>query len=313
MDSRCTIVRPPLERALREVEDYLELLERRERGINEFIAGFETGARDADLPDLEALPTPPLCPWAESARKAAEWLQKANLSLQAAGIEAELAKFAPRSMPSNWDRPQDDFPAMGEAGQQVKAILTAVLAEMPNGSKRPAGKEPERRRVSKTRPSDRTEKEIRGAIEKALADLQNGKPVKTRGGRITKTEVANRCSISPDYVKNSEEWRFYFENGHVRPQSVPTVGERKEATELLDQLLPRHQHLLNRMAGMGEEERLRFTQDLTKALVPIAKEPADRRMELGDLKIQQFTECRAKRVLPLVTPPGKNTPAVPRF
>lgn len=203
---------------------------------------------------------------------------------------------------------------LGSVGLKVGGLDGPVSTGEPAGNGKTASPtKPRSRQKAAPAVAPRTEKVIREAIEKALADLQAGKPVDVRKGRITKIEVASRCSLSADYIKNSEEWRFYAENGHVRPQGEPTEGERDEAVKLLGLLLPKHPHLLNRMARMGEEDKLKYTQELTKALVPIAKRPADQRMELGLLKLEQFSDDKSETILPLVTHPGKNTPAVPRF
>lgn len=208
---------------------------------------------------------------------------------------------------------------VGEEANKTGETPASACNPSPSVSDAPSQQEgkaarkarPERRK--KSGPSHRSEAEIRTAIEKALNDQHCGDVVVTRKERIVKAEVAKRCSLSADYIKESREWRFYAANGYVRPFDEPTEAERTDATELLEELLPEHRHVLQRMEGMGSSDRLEYVGELTRMLIPITKLPRDERIENGHMAIQQLSDDKAKAVHPRVTPPGENTPAVPRF
>lgn len=166
----------------------------------------------------------------------------------------------------------------------------------------------------KSRPSERTEEEVREGIRNALDDQKKGMPVKTHKERITKAEVASRCrNVSKGYLKEVDEWRFYYEYGYLRPLDEPTEGEREQAASLLEELLPDHPQLRQSMEKLDKEAKLERLEELTAKLIPVTKLPEDKQIEVGHATIQQFSGDTAKKVYPLVTQPGENTLAVPRF
>lgn len=211
-------------------------------------------------------------------------------------------------------------PAERQVRQDRRLILMQRmrdLAEFVRGLRRDvcrkAAAASEKRK--KSRPSKLREREVREGIRQALDDQERGIPVETYKGRIIKAEVASRCSnVSKNYLKETEEWRFYYEHGYLRPEDEPTEAERSAAAQLLKQLLPDHQHLKKWGEHMNEADKLDFVTNLTKLLIPVAKMPEENdRIRAAHETLKQFSDEKAKRILPLVTCPGENTQAVPRF
>ncbi len=167
----------------------------------------------------------------------------------------------------------------------------------------------------KKRAPAHTEKAVRAAIEKALADRKQGVCVKMHNGRVTKEEVSKRCKvkIGKDHLKTLEEWRYYRDNGRVRPLNEPTEADRTAAADLLRELLPEHPRLQQSMQELDRDAQLKRLKELTVQLIPVTKLPEDKQIEVGHATIQQFSGDTAKKVYPLVTQPGENTLAVPRF
>jgi len=175
---------------------------------------------------------------------------------------------------------------------------------------KPRGNSPVERKPS--RPSRRTEEEVRKGIREALNDQANGVPVTTWKGRIIKAEVASRCpNVSQDYLKEVEEWRFYYEHGYLRSDDEPPEAERPAARQLLEQLLPAHQPHQRRPEQKNKAEKLDFLAELTELLIPVARMPKDDdRLEAGHEALRQFFDEKSEKMYPLITPPGENTQPV---
>lgn len=153
----------------------------------------------------------------------------------------------------------------------------------------------------RTKLPEHTEEAVRRGIERALSDLKSGILVATRNGRVTKAEVAKRCHTGPDHIKHSEEWKYYYKNGVLRPRDEPTKAERAVAVNLLEKLLPDHPHLRRSMENLDEEARIKRLEELTVRLIPVTKRPENTWAETGHATIRQFIDDTANKVHPLVT------------
>ena len=212
------------------------------------------------------------------------------------GCAAQLAEFVGELVDSQ-------PPAKGDGDENSSDQQEKAISSQRRGKRQEISRLP-----------DRTENEIRAAIEKALDDQQHGILVKMYQERITKAEVAARCpNVGKDHIKHSEEWKFYREHGYLRPRGNPSEAERESATRLLHDLLPEHQHLEAQMAGMDGSLRLEYLSELTRSLVPVTKLPKGSQVENGHMVLKQFADNKSEKVHPLVTVPGENTPAVSRF